>query len=55
LNSADVAHSFWVPQLAGKTDVIPGITNTMWIDPGPFSYFDKGNMANAKKKLAPHL
>jgi cytochrome c oxidase subunit 2 len=33
LESADVAHSFWVPQLAGKTDVIPGITSTMWIDP----------------------
>jgi cytochrome c oxidase subunit 2 len=33
LESADVAHSFWMPQLAGKTDVIPGITNTMWIDP----------------------
>jgi cytochrome c oxidase subunit 2 len=33
LESADVAHSFWLPQLAGKTDVIPGITNTMWIDP----------------------
>jgi cytochrome c oxidase subunit 2 len=33
LESADVAHSYWVPQLAGKTDLIPGITNTMWIDP----------------------
>jgi len=33
LESADVAHSFWVPQLAGKTDLIPGITNTMWMDP----------------------
>jgi cytochrome c oxidase subunit II len=33
LESADVAHSFWVPQLAGKVDVIPGITNTMWFDP----------------------
>jgi cytochrome c oxidase subunit 2 len=33
LESADVAHSFWVPQLAGKTDLIPGITNTMWVDP----------------------
>ena len=33
LESADVAHSFWVPQLAGKTDLIPGITNHMWIDP----------------------
>jgi cytochrome c oxidase subunit 2 len=33
LESADVAHSFWVPQLAGKMDLIPGITNTMWFDP----------------------
>jgi cytochrome c oxidase subunit 2 len=30
LKSADVAHSFWVPRLAGKTDVIPGRTNSMW-------------------------
>lgn len=33
LLSADVAHGFWVPQLAGKTDVIPNRTNRMWIDP----------------------
>jgi len=33
LESVDVAHSFWVPQLAGKTDLIPGVTNTMWFDP----------------------
>jgi cytochrome c oxidase subunit 2 len=33
LESADVAHSFWVPRLAGKTDLIPGKINTMWIDP----------------------
>lgn len=33
LQSADVAHSFWVPQLSGKTDLIPNRTNTMWIDP----------------------
>src|SRR5262245_60023284 len=33
LESADVAHSFWVPQLAGKTDLIPNHPNTMWIDP----------------------
>jgi len=33
LRSADVAHGFWVPQLAGKTDVIPNRTNKMWIDP----------------------
>ena len=32
-------HSFWVPSLAGKTDVIPGQTNAMWIEanvPGRF-------------------
>ena len=33
LTSADVVHSFWVPQLAGKTDVIPNKTNVTWIDP----------------------
>jgi cytochrome c oxidase subunit 2 len=33
LESADVAHSFWVPQLAGKTDLIPNHPNTMWFDP----------------------
>jgi cytochrome c oxidase subunit 2 len=31
LASADVIHSFWVPGLAGKTDLIPGQRNTMWI------------------------
>lgn len=33
LESADVAHSFWVPQLSGKTDLIPNRTNSMWFDP----------------------
>lgn len=33
LMSADVDHSFWVPRLAGKTDLIPDHINTMWIDP----------------------
>jgi cytochrome c oxidase subunit 2 len=33
LLSADVDHSFWVPQLAGKTDLIPNHPNQMWIDP----------------------
>lgn len=33
LTSADVVHSFWVPQLAGKTDLIPNHVNSMWIDP----------------------
>jgi cytochrome c oxidase subunit 2 len=30
LKSADVCHSYWVPRLAGKTDLIPGRTNSMW-------------------------
>jgi cytochrome c oxidase subunit 2 len=33
LQSADVIHSFWVPQLAGKMDVIPNKTNRLWIAP----------------------
>ena len=33
LLSADTDHSFWVPQLAGKTDLIPNRVNEMWIDP----------------------
>jgi len=33
LLSADVIHSFWVPQLAGKTDVVPNKINQVWIDP----------------------
>ncbi len=32
LQSADVSHSFWVPRLAGKTDLIPGRTNRMWFE-----------------------
>jgi cytochrome c oxidase subunit 2 len=33
LESQDVIHSFWVPQLAGKTDLIPNRVNYAWIDP----------------------
>jgi len=33
MTSADTDHSFWVPRLAGKTDVIPNRINTMWLDP----------------------
>src|SRR5271154_6986931 len=33
LLSADTDHSFWVPQLAGKTDLIPNHPNHTWIDP----------------------
>src|SRR5271156_3838871 len=33
LLSADTDHSFWIPQLAGKTDLIPNRVNEMWMDP----------------------
>jgi len=33
LRSADVIHSFWVPRLAGKTDLVPGRQNRLWIEP----------------------
>jgi len=33
LQSADVIHSFWVPQLAGKTDCVPNRNNHTWIEP----------------------
>ena len=31
LLSGDVIHSFWVPQLGPKVDLIPGRTNTTWL------------------------
>jgi len=34
MSSADTDHSYWVPKLAGKMDLIPNKVNTMWIDPG---------------------
>ena len=33
LRSADVLHSFWVPNLAGKLDMIPGRTNRLTVTP----------------------
>src|SRR5438128_758480 len=33
LLSADTDHSFWVPRLAGKTDLIPNHPNQTWIEP----------------------
>ncbi|HEX4532671.1 MAG TPA: c-type cytochrome [Rhizomicrobium sp.] len=32
LIGGDVIHSFWVPQLFGKTDLIPGQTNETWLE-----------------------
>jgi len=39
LQSADVAHSFWVPRLAGKTDLIPNRVNHTWVDPHEVGLF----------------
>jgi cytochrome c oxidase subunit 2 len=39
LESADVIHDWWVPELGRKIDIIPGRTNTTWIysrKPGEF-------------------
>lgn len=30
ITSDDVAHSWWIPQLGGKMDAIPGYTNKLW-------------------------
>jgi cytochrome c oxidase subunit 2 len=39
LNSADVIHSFWVPSLAGKQDLIPGRENDIIIVPKTIGMF----------------
>ena len=33
LLSADTDHSFWIPELGGKTDLVPNRVNQMWMDP----------------------
>lgn len=33
LYAEDVIHSFWIPQLAGKVDMVPGHENDMWFTP----------------------
>jgi len=33
LNAEDVIHSWWIPELGGKTDAIPGRTNSTWYQP----------------------
>ena len=40
LDSADVLHSFWVPNLAGKRDMIPNNRNQVWfVADEPGTYF----------------
>ncbi len=40
LTSADVIHSFWVPRLAGKTDLLPNRVNELWIEPTVAGMYD---------------
>jgi cytochrome c oxidase subunit 2 len=40
LHSVDVIHSFWLPKLGGKLDVVPGEDNHLWLitdEPGSYS------------------
>jgi cytochrome c oxidase subunit II len=30
IKAKDVAHSWWIPQLGGKADAVPGLTNKSW-------------------------
>ena len=40
MTSADVVHSFWIPQLMGKQDVMPAHTNALWFTArAPGQYF----------------
>ncbi|GAB6196698.1 cytochrome c oxidase subunit II [Lysobacter xanthus] len=39
LQSADVIHSFWVPALSGKHDLVPGRTNAIFLTPRATGYF----------------
>jgi cytochrome c oxidase subunit 2 len=42
LTSDDVIHSFWVPQIGGKTDLIPGQLNEAWVQADqPGTYYGK--------------
>lgn len=39
LRTADVIHSFWVPKLAGKVDMIPNRGNHIWLQADEPGYF----------------
>jgi cytochrome c oxidase subunit II len=43
LYSNNVIHSFWVPELGGKTDVIPGHDNSLWLEA---TKYDPNNPTN---------
>ena len=42
LDSADVPHSWWVPELTGKLDAIPGQTNALYFKPREVGTFTNG-------------
>lgn len=33
MESVDVVHSFWIPRMGGKMDIVPGRKNHMWFTP----------------------
>jgi cytochrome c oxidase subunit II len=39
LRTVDVIHSFWVPKLAGKVDMIPNRANKLWLQADEPGYF----------------
>ncbi len=39
LRTLDVIHSFWVPKLAGKVDLIPNRANRMWLEADRSNYY----------------
>jgi cytochrome c oxidase subunit 2 len=39
LRTVDVIHSFWVPKLAGKVDMMPNRANRMWLEADEPGYF----------------
>jgi len=39
LRSVDVMHSFWVPKLAGKVDMIPNRANFLWLEADHPGYY----------------
>ncbi|MFT3784500.1 MAG: cytochrome c oxidase subunit II [Nibricoccus sp.] len=39
LRTSDVIHSFWVPKLAGKVDMIPNRGNSLWLQADQPGYF----------------
>jgi cytochrome c oxidase subunit 2 len=52
LRSVDVIHSFWLPRLAGKVDLIPGRANSMWLQAGDDFATWKAKQASAAEDEA---